>query len=83
MVLTSTGTVNQQVQGQEFLGGITGSAGPQTLTIEPAPEGMCAPHADPDTSPDPAAHPAAHPATPACDTDTGAVVARLMAGGRD
>ena len=83
MVLTSTGTVNQEVQGQEFLGGITGSAGPQTLTIEPAPAGMCAPQPTPTPDPtDSDAHSAAHLAAPACDTDTGAVDTDLSHGGR-
>jgi hypothetical protein len=41
MVLTISGTANEQVQGQELIEGISASAGPQSLPIEPAPEGAC------------------------------------------
>jgi hypothetical protein len=41
MVLAVTGTANEQVGGQELLGGISASGPPQTLAIEPAPEGSC------------------------------------------
>jgi hypothetical protein len=41
MVLAISGTANEQVQGQELLGGISVSGVPQALPIEPAPEGSC------------------------------------------
>jgi hypothetical protein len=41
MVLTISGTANEQVQGQELIEDISASSGPQSLPIEPAPEGAC------------------------------------------
>jgi len=41
MVLTLSGTANEEVQGQELLGGISAGGPPQTLAIETAPEGSC------------------------------------------
>ena len=62
---TITGTANERVQGQERFGGISGSAGPQRLTIEPAPEGTCPDEpSPPPPTPAPTPPPSAPPPPP-------------------
>jgi hypothetical protein len=41
MTLTVTGRANEEVQGVDLLGDMSGTSGPQELPIEPAPPGSC------------------------------------------
>jgi hypothetical protein len=61
MVVTISGTANERVQGQELIGDIAASAGPQTLPIEPAPEGRCEPRPTPSPTPTPTPTPTPAP----------------------